>query len=327
MKKPPKEYYSELVVKINNDLRKGIADNFPPNLYDPMKYVLSARGKRFRPIMAIWSCEAVGGASDDAFSAALAIEILHNFTLVHDDIMDEDDLRRGRETVHKKWNENIAILAGDGLIALAYRFLLRSETPHLQELVSIFSEAIITVCEGQSLDKDLEGKEETTLEEYYDMIRRKTAVLISVSAEIGCLLGRAEQEVRSAVTGFAMDLGLAFQIQDDLLDIISEEEIIGKDIGSDLAQGKKTYPIIMFNERADKKTREKLHRNSLNSKPTSEKMELTRKLFGDFGVIDDTYNEVSKLIDRANGRLDQYSGVIEKEYLLHLSDMIKNRSH
>ncbi|MFC1493448.1 polyprenyl synthetase family protein [candidate division KSB1 bacterium] len=327
MKKPPKAYYDELVEKINNELRTAVTDEFPPDLYSPMRYVLSARGKRFRPIMSIWACEAVGGALKDAFNASLALEILHNFTLVHDDIMDNDDLRRGRETVHKKWNENIAILAGDGLIALAYRFLLRSETPDLKELAGIFSEAIITICEGQSLDKDLESRDDVDLEEYYDMIRRKTAILISVSAEIGCLLGRAEPDVRSAVTEFGMDLGLAFQIQDDLLDIISEEEIIGKDIGSDLAQGKKTYPIIMFNQRADKKSRDMLYKNFLNSKPTTEKMALTRKVFEDFGVVEDTYREVSMLIERAENLLGSVSDKINSEYLIHLSDMIKNRKY
>ncbi|MCP4723756.1 MAG: polyprenyl synthetase family protein [bacterium] len=327
MNKSPKAYYDELVEKINNELNNAVTEEFPQDLYKPMKYVLSARGKRFRPIMSIWACEAVGGTRNDAFNASLALEILHNFTLVHDDIMDDDDLRRGRETVHKKWNENIAILAGDGLIALAYRHLLRSETPDLQELVGIFSEAIITICEGQSLDKDLESREDTSLEEYYDMIRRKTAVLISVSAGIGSLLGRAEPDVRSAVTEFAMDLGLAFQIQDDLLDIISEEEIIGKDIGSDLAQGKKTYPIILFNQRADKKTRDKLYKNFLNSRPTSEKMKLAGDVFGEFGIVEDTYKEFSMLIERANNRLGSISDKIDSKYLLHLSDMIKNRRH
>ncbi|MFC1564684.1 polyprenyl synthetase family protein [candidate division KSB1 bacterium] len=327
MNKDPKQYYKELVDKINSELNKAVTDEFPPNLYNPMKYVLSATGKRFRPIMAVWACEAAGGELSDAFNASLAIEILHNFTLVHDDIMDDDDLRRGRETVHKKWNENIAILAGDGLIALAYRYLLRSETPELKQLVRIFSEAIIRICEGQSLDKDLESMEGADLNDYFEMIERKTAILIAISAEIGCLIGNAEPKIRSAIKEFGMELGLAFQIQDDLLDIISEEEIIGKDIGSDLAQGKKTYPIILFNQRADKNSRELLFRNFRNSRPTSEKMKLTREIFEDYGIVKDTLLEVENRIGKANSRLDDISENINKNYLLHLSDLIKNRKH
>ncbi|MCH8286925.1 polyprenyl synthetase family protein [candidate division KSB1 bacterium] len=242
--KNSKKYYSEISSLIDSDLAKAVSIEFPPNLYNPMKYVLSSKGKRFRPVLLIMACETVGGSFQDAYNASLAIEILHNFTLVHDDIMDDDQLRRGRKTVHKKWNNSIAILTGDGLIALAYRYLLRSKTERIRDIIKKFSEAIIKICEGQSLDKDMESASEVNIDDYLDMIKRKTGVLISISAELGGILGNASETEIEALKNFGFEIGIAFQIQDDLLDIISDEVVIGKDLGSDLALGKKTYPII-----------------------------------------------------------------------------------
>jgi len=318
-------YFQELSDRINDDLNAIVSTEFPPNLYNPMHYVLASRGKRFRPVLLIMACESVGGSVDDAYYAALAIEILHNFTLVHDDIMDNDDLRRGRMTVHKKWNESIAILAGDGLIALAYRYLLRTRTRSLRRITKIFSEAIIKICEGQSLDKDMELLCDVSLDDYLEMIERKTGVLIAISAELGGILGRGSEKQVRALTKFGLDLGIAFQIQDDLLDIVSEEVVIGKDIGSDIAQGKKTFPIILFMKTASEKdaafVRETLH----NRGASAGDVRRVRDLLNGYGIIEATQREINRWVDRANEYVASLPGSVDTTRLLFLSSLIRNR--
>ena len=161
----------------------------PQTLYKPIDYVLQGNGKRIRPILLLLSCQAAGGKTDDAWDAAVAIELLHNFTLVHDDIMDMDDTRRGRPTVHREWNSDVAILAGDGLYALAYQFLLRTRSKSIVEVVKVFTEGVLAICEGQALDMEFESRSQVSLAEYLEMIRKKTATLLRVSAEIGGMIG------------------------------------------------------------------------------------------------------------------------------------------
>jgi geranylgeranyl diphosphate synthase type II len=323
----PKKYFASITDKVNDDLKDVVSIEFPPNLYNPMRYVLASKGKRFRPALLILACESIGGTMEASYNASLAIEILHNFTLVHDDIMDNDDLRRGRTTVHKKWNDNIAILAGDGLIALAYRYLLKTDSPNMRPIIKIFSEAIIKICEGQSLDKDMETIDEVSIDEYLDMIERKTGVLISISAEIGGLLGIGTDQQVAELKKFGLELGIAFQIQDDLLDIISEEEIIGKNVGSDLEQGKKTYPIILFAERASKKDRAFLIETLKNRNAGKNEIKRVQKMLLEYNVAKDTKTEVNNLLDRANAGILESSNNILSTNLLYLSDMIRNRVH
>ena len=320
-RKDPKSYFTFLSEKINKDLCNVVTVEFPPNLYNPMRYALAARGKRFRPILLIMACESVGGTFEDVYNASLAIEILHNFTLIHDDIMDDDNLRRGRTTVHKKWNNNIAILAGDGLIALAYRFLLKTRTRQLKRIVKIFSEAIIVICEGQSIDKDMESADSVSMDEYFKMIKRKTGVLVSISAELGGIIGKGSKKEIEALRNFGLELGIAFQIQDDLLDIISEEITIGKDLGSDLAQGKKTYPIIAFAECASKRDIRYLNELFAKGDADSEAIRRAKKMFHDYGIIEKTQQEINRHIDEANNCLYDTSF----HSLLFLSEMIRNR--
>lgn len=317
----PEAYYNILYNRINEDLANAVSVEFPPNLYNPMRYALATRGKRFRPILLIMACESVGGTFRDAYNASLAIEILHNFTLIHDDIMDDDNLRRGNATVHKKWNTSIAILAGDGLIALAYRFLLRTKSRQIKRIIKIFSEAIIVICEGQSIDKDMESAASVSMNDYFDMIKRKTGVLVSISAELGGILGRGSKKEIEALSKFGFELGIAYQIQDDLLDIISEEIIIGKDLGSDLAQGKKTFPIIAFADCASKRDIQYLNETFLNGNADLESIRCVKKMLHDYGIVEKTQQEVNKHIDKANSYIHNTSN----NYLLFLSAMIRNR--
>lgn len=323
----PETYYANLARRINSDLEKAVSVDFPESLYDPMSYVLSTYGKRFRPILLIMACESVGGTQRSAYNAALAIEILHNFTLVHDDIMDNDDLRRGKETVHKKWNSNIAILAGDGLIALAYRYLLKTHSRQLKQIIQIFSEAIIKICEGQSVDKDMESVPSVSMDEYLDMIERKTGILVSISAEIGGIIGSGASAAVEALRKYGLELGTAFQIQDDLFDIISEEAILGKDIGSDLCNGKKTYPIILFMQRATARDKKRLLTAFSACRGDAAIVHTVCDMMNAYGIISDVKHDVDRRIQTANSFLFNHPDGISLNGLLYLSEMIRTRTH
>ncbi len=235
---------AELRALVASYLEEVCAAVEPPLLYEPVRYVIESGGKRIRPLLLLLSAEAVGGTAEEAVPAAAAIELLHTFTLVHDDIMDQDDLRRGRPTVHVKWDVGTAILAGDGLVALAYRALLAGQSPRLVQMARTFSQSIVEVCEGQALDKAFETRPAVTMEEYLTMIRKKTACLFATSCELGALVGGGTEEQVAALQSYGRHLGLAFQVQDDLLDLSSSVAISGKPRGSDIARGKKTYLVV-----------------------------------------------------------------------------------
>lgn len=209
-----------------------------------MRYVLSSGGKRLRAMLVLLSAEAVGGRTAPALDAAAAIEILHNFTLVHDDVMDHAVLRRNRPTVHARWDENVAILAGDELIAYAYRSLLKSPPARAGAILEVFTDAFIEVCEGQGFDKEFESRRDVTLIEYVRMIEKKTARVIAAATQIGGIIGGGTARQISTLRTFGEQLGLAFQIQDDLLDVDGDEQVFGKRIGGDIVEGKKTFLLL-----------------------------------------------------------------------------------
>jgi len=242
--------------EIDSQLKLVLSKELPQTLYDPMRYMMSAGGKRLRPILLLLACEATGGNFKNGLDAAVAVELLHNFTLIHDDVMDQDDTRRGSPTVHKKWNVNVAILAGDGLIALSYKYLLRSNYHDLSRLGSLFSNTLLEVCEGQAYDKEFESKEDVLLPDYFKMVRKKTASLLSMCAETGGILGGGNEETITALRSFGLNLGIAFQIQDDLLDVMEEQEHTGKTWGSDIRHKKKTMLLIHARNEASSSDRE-----------------------------------------------------------------------
>jgi geranylgeranyl diphosphate synthase type II len=219
----------------------------PQSLYAPMRYAMSGNGKRVRPLLLLLACDALNGPVEAALPAAAAVELMHNFTLVHDDMMDRDETRRGRPTVHRQWNNNVALLAGDALLVLAYRSLLRTHAPNLQRLAQVFTDGIIEICEGQALDLDFEQREDITLAHYLDMIRRKTARLLAICAEMGALIAGANDAQTKLFRQFGEHLGLGFQIQDDLLDITVSQKILGKDFGSDVKRRKR--PLVCAGQR------------------------------------------------------------------------------
>lgn len=240
--------YLNFKKKIDDILFSLIDRKYPATLYEPIRYLLSSGGKRIRPMMVMFACEATGEDPEKSVNAAVAMELLHNFTLVHDDIMDNANTRRGFQTIHKKWNENVAILTGDLLIGLAYKYLFKTETLRLKETADEFTGGIIEVCEGQSFDKEFEERDNVTLDEYMMMIKKKTAKMLEISAAIGALTGNADKDLLNNLKKFALNTGLAFQIQDDLLDITADESELGKKIGGDILERKKTFLLIKATE-------------------------------------------------------------------------------
>jgi geranylgeranyl pyrophosphate synthase len=238
--------------EINRRISSVLTKREPVSMYEAGKYVLDGGGKRVRPLLTLFSCDAVGGKWKDAVPAALAVEILHNFTLVHDDIMDMSDSRRGRATVHKKWNDNIAILVGDALVAVAYHSLLKSKCGRLGEIVHFFTDGLLEVCEGQTLDMEFEQMDNVTVDSYLRMIEKKTGALLKIAAAIGGAIGNADTNQLRVLKEFGSFLGLAFQIQDDALDVTADEIKLGKPMYNDIKTGKRTYLLLYANEHAKK---------------------------------------------------------------------------
>ena len=318
-------YFARIQNDISRRLSHEVRKSYPPNLYEPIKYALNLRGKRLRPLLTIISCEAVGGSVPECIDAAVAIEMLHCFTLVHDDIMDGDRFRRGKPTIHERWDSNVAILTGDALIALAYQALLRVDSLDLNSIIRIFSRGIVEVCEGQSLDKDFESIDGVSTNEYLRMIHWKTAILLSISAEIGAILGNGTEAGIIALKKFGTNLGMAFQIQDDLLDIVAEEELLGKDLGSDLAQGKKTYPLLLFKERAPREYDRVMERIRKRGKITTRELTHVKRCLEDNDIITDIEREVHRLISRACGIVRKAEPPLRSHQLIAYAGMIENR--
>jgi geranylgeranyl pyrophosphate synthase len=219
-----------------------------PLFYQPIHYINRLTGKKLRPLLTVLCGLTVGGDLNNLLPPAAAIELLHNFSLVHDDIMDNDETRRGKPTVHVKWDIGTAILAGDGLLGLAYRKLLQTPNSTNTLLVSLFTEAMLEICEGQALDKTFETQETVTENEYLEMISKKTATLIKLACEMGAIVAEASEKQINDLAQVGYNLGMGFQIQDDLLDILADEQLLGKKVGSDLAMNKKTIATIRLSQ-------------------------------------------------------------------------------
>lgn len=310
---------------ISERLQQVFADRTPATLYDPMRYVLESGGKRIRPVLVILSCQAVNGTVESCLDAAVAVELLHNFTLVHDDIMDNDDTRRGRATVHKKWDVDVALLAGDGLLAFAYQSLLRTRSPRIAEIAQIFTDGIIEICEGQALDREFESRRDVPLDEYLIMIRKKTASLLNLSARIGGIIGDARPAEVEALGEFATNLGLAFQIQDDLLDIISAQEVIGKTYGSDVMRKKQTYLSIHALTHGSGPARSQL--NEIFSKPAINQQDILRvkELFEQCGSVAAAHDVSQGYLKSAYEQLQRLPVTDARGNLTKFLEFISNR--
>jgi geranylgeranyl diphosphate synthase type II len=231
----------ELQLRLDEAFSEIQFPSSPADLYNPITYTLGLGGKRLRPLLVLASCQMFGGDISEAIHPAIGIELFHNFTLLHDDIMDAAPLRRGKETVYKKWNSNVAILAGDTMFALANKYMLRTRLQAISQVVELFNQTAIEVCEGQQYDMDYENREDVSIADYIEMIRLKTAVLLAASLKTGAIIANAGAADCDHIYNFGINIGLAFQLRDDLLDVYGVQEKFGKVSGGDIIAGKKTY--------------------------------------------------------------------------------------
>ncbi|MDB5004036.1 MAG: isoprenyl synthetase [Mucilaginibacter sp.] len=241
----------DLQLLIDNAVTRLNYPVYPAELYEPINYILSMGGKRMRPALLLMACDLFGGDVEKALPPALAIEVFHNFTLMHDDIMDNAPLRRGRVTVHERWNQNAAILSGDVMLIEGYKLMMQVEDRLLRVILDIFNKTAIGVCEGQQLDMDFEVRNDVKIDEYIYMIRLKTAVVLGGALKIGSILGGADMKDAELISEFGENLGLAFQLQDDILDVYGSPEKFGKQVGGDIISNKKTHLLIKALELAD----------------------------------------------------------------------------
>ena len=249
---------NELLKKVNEALDGLAYDRQPASLYEPIRYVLSLGGKRIRPVLMLLAYNLYKEHPEDIMTQAIALETYHNFTLLHDDLMDNADLRRGHETVHKRWNPNQAILSGDTMLLQAYQRMAQCDPTKLKEVISLFIETTLEIDEGQQLDVEFETRNDVTEEEYIEMIRLKTSVLLACALKIGAVLAGASSEDADNLYKFGEQIGLAFQLQDDLLDVYGDTKVFGKKIGGDIVSNKKTYMLINAVNRADAGQRSQL---------------------------------------------------------------------
>lgn len=311
--------------KINNILSKALKGRKPVSLYEPGTYILNSGGKRLRPMLVLLSAKAVGGTFKNSYNAAAAVEMLHNFTLVHDDIMDNADKRRGRLTLHKKYDHNTAILAGDSLLSVAYEYLLKDCNGNTRELISSFTHGLIEVCEGQSMDTDFESRKNVSLSDYLIMIKKKTAAMAEMCCRIGAILGGGSSVQVSALGNYGLNLGIAFQIQDDLLDISADEKKFGKTIGGDLVEGKKTFLFLEALEKSRGEDRKQLIKIIERKGIRRNQVLKYKHLYEKLGVLDDARKQIQVYTKKALSSIK----ILDKEnydIFLWLADSLINRT-
>ncbi len=315
--------------KIRDRIGKLKFQRPPENLYLPIDYTLSLGGKRLRPALCLLACDMFSGSADEALEPAIGIEIFHNFTLLHDDIMDEAPLRRGKETVHKKWNANVAILSGDTMMALSYEFIMKAPEKVRFEVFKIFNKTAIEVCEGQQYDMDFESREEVTLDDYIEMIRLKTAVLLAGSLKIGALIGGANGASADILYRFGEQIGIAFQLKDDLLDAYSDADKFGKATGGDIVANKKTFLFLKALALANPEDQKQLlGLYGPESTDDEKKVNRVKALFDRYGIQQHTENEIERYYKLALMSLESLD--IEehrKTELLRFANQLKRREY
>lgn len=308
---------------IEEEIKSYSFPEIPSNLYDPLRYFMLLGGKRMRPMLTLMSAKLFQKTPKESMSAAIAVELFHNFSLIHDDIMDEAPLRRAKPTVHEKWNTNIAILSGDVLLVKAYEQICQNPPHLIPELLSLFNKTAVEVCEGQQMDMDFEKRSDVSSEEYIEMIRLKTSVLLGCALEMGAIIGETTPENRKCLYDFGVHLGIAFQIQDDLLDLYGDPEKVGKQVGGDISANKKTLLSIMAKNEASSEQKNRLEQLSEEINP-SIKLTETKKLFDSLNIKDLCQNEMrihEQLAMTALARLQTAHSCTELEelanYLFH----------
>jgi len=299
----------------------------PVGLYEPVKHIMSIPGKRIRPTLLMMACELFGGKVEDAIHAAFAMEIFHNFTLVHDDIMDKADIRRGKPTVHKVFGINAGILAGDVMLSYAYKYLCKMPKASLADALEVFNQTSIEIYEGQQLDVDFETRMDVSIDEYLKMIKFKTSVLLAGSMQIGAIIANASKDDQLKIYQFGLDLGLSFQIKDDFLDTFGEEAKVGKRIGGDILNNKKTYLLIntLNAAQGDDKT---LLLSLLDEKEEQKKIDGVVSIMRKYGIVESTSTKIEELYLSSLGHLESIKiNAEQKSVLRSMAEKVHQRDY
>ena len=297
------DQYTEVFVEY---LNSRIKEREPKNLYDPINYILQLGGKRLRPVLTLMATDIFESDHKKALDAALAVEVFHNFSLVHDDIMDDAPLRRGQDTVHEKWDVNTGILSGDAMLINAYQLFENYEGETFRALAKLFSKTAIEVCEGQQYDVDFETRDDVTLPEYLKMIEYKTAVLVGAALKMGAIVAGTTKTNCDRIYEFGRDLGIAFQLQDDYLDAFGDPKTFGKQVGGDIIENKKTFLYLTALKRLDPAQSIQLqHLFSIDPQDPSEKVETVKQLFIESGASEAIQKEIENYTHQALKVLDE----------------------
>ena len=301
----------------------------PKELYEPIAYLMALGGKRLRPALVLMATDLFGGNIQEALAPALAVELFHNFTLMHDDIMDKAPLRRGQPTVHAKWNESVAILSGDVMFVKAYKMMIQVKPEILTDVLEVFNATAIGVCEGQQIDMNFENRNEVTIEEYIEMIRLKTAVLVGGALKIGALIGSADKKNADLLYQFGENLGIAFQLQDDILDVYGDPLKFGKQVGGDIMSNKKTYLLIKALALAKGEELKNLnHWLNLKEFNTEEKVEAVKAIYNNLGVKILSENTMHTYAQKAMDALTQINTPKENKKVLEaFADLLIKREN
>lgn len=314
--------------KISNHFELLALNKEPKNLYEPIQYILSLGGKRLRPVLTLMATEVFDVDCTKALSAATAVEVFHNFSLIHDDIMDDAPLRRGNETVHEKWNINTGILSGDAMLILAYQFFEDYEPQIFQELAKLFSKTALEVCEGQQYDVDFETRDDVTIPEYLKMIEYKTAVLVGAAMKMGAIVAETSEENKNLIYDFGLNLGIAFQLQDDYLDAFGNPETFGKQVGGDIIENKKTYLYLKAIEFAQPEEKEQLlHLFSIQPNDNTDKINSVKDIFNQTGASESTQKAIQDYTFSAFETLEKMNISNDKKMVLKaFGEKLMNRN-
>lgn len=289
----------------------------PKNLYEPLQYFLRLEGKRLRPVLTLMTTEIFDVDYLKALNAALAVEVFHNFSLIHDDIMDDAPLRRGKETVHEKWNINTGILSGDAMLIMAYQLFESYEADTFRSLAKLFSKTALQVCEGQQYDIDFETRDDVTIPEYLKMIEYKTAVLIGAAMQMGAIVANASETEQICIYEYGKNLGIAFQLLDDYLDAFGDPETFGKQVGGDIIENKKTYLYLKALEfSSDENKKELIRLFSFSSDDNKAKIETVKQFFVSSGSVKETKTQIQNYTNKALSVLQHLNISEEKKAVL-----------
>ena len=319
---------SEYQALVSSHFNLLVVSKEPKSLYEPIQYILSLGGKRMRPVLTLMTAEIFDCDYKKVMQAATAVEVFHNFSLIHDDIMDDAPLRRGKETVHEKWDINTGILSGDAMLILAYQYFEEYEPNVFRDLAKLFSKTALEVCEGQQYDVDFETRDDVTIPEYLKMIEYKTAVLVGAAMKMGAIVAETSKENADLIYEFGLNLGIAFQLQDDYLDAFGNPETFGKQIGGDIIENKKTFLYLKALEYGTSEDKEQLlHLFSIQPKDNSDKIETIKTIFNESGSSKATQEAIKEYTQKAFKTLKKMNIPEEKKQILYVfGEKLMNRN-